>query len=172
VERNEKEVFRPKRRSYPDYGGRGIVVCDRWLDEKEGFSNFFSDMGVKPTLKHSLERNNVNGNYEPSNCRWATSKQQAGNTRRNHWIEYKGEKMILEDWARKLSVSKNTILRWVRNKTPFEYQKSPSSLILDTQNGIFYYSIKEAAQSRNYTYQNLVKRLNGSVTNDTPFIKA
>ena len=62
------------------YGGRGIKVCDRWLGIN-GFPNFVADMGAKPTSKHTLDRINNNGNYEPSNCRWATAHQQNANTR-------------------------------------------------------------------------------------------
>jgi hypothetical protein len=65
-------------KDYPDYGGRGITICDRWL---ESFDNFYKDMGEKPTAKHSLDRINVNGNYEPSNCRWATIAEQSNNKR-------------------------------------------------------------------------------------------
>lgn len=88
----------------PDYGGRGIKVCDRWL---ECFENFLADMGRRPSKKHSLDRypNNETGNYEPSNCRWGTKKQQAGNTRSNRWLEYKGRKMILSDWREELGLS-------------------------------------------------------------------
>jgi hypothetical protein len=60
-------------RQYPDYGGRGITVCDRW---QESFENFISDVGLKPGAKYSLDRINNNGNYEPGNVRWATYKQQ------------------------------------------------------------------------------------------------
>ena len=66
--------------SFKNYGERGIKVCDRW---KNSFSNFLSDMGRKTSDQHSLDRINVNGNYEPSNCRWATDIEQNNNTRRN-----------------------------------------------------------------------------------------
>jgi len=64
---------------YPHYGGRGITICDRWT---ESFENFLADMGMRPSPKHSLDRIDVNGNYEPSNCRWATMPVQCSNRRK------------------------------------------------------------------------------------------
>jgi hypothetical protein len=68
----------PNNKRYADYGGRGIKVCDRWMDS---FENFLSDMGTKPSKAHSLDRINNNGDYTPFNCRWATAVEQNRNKR-------------------------------------------------------------------------------------------
>ena len=84
----------PNDQRWKDYGGRGISVCARWEDAFEAFVN---DMG--PCFPGgTVERINNDGNYEPSNCRWATKKEQARNTRRNHWVEHNGERMILQEF--------------------------------------------------------------------------
>jgi hypothetical protein len=100
---------------YSEYGGRGISVCERW---RNSFENFLLDMGIKPSNEHSLDRfPNNDGNYEPSNCRWATDYQQLRNTRRNVWIEYNGERIALTDLAKILGIHYITLRYQLRTKS-------------------------------------------------------
>lgn len=91
------------------YGGRGITVCDRWLDPENGFLNFLADMGSRPSQKHSIDRIDVNGNYCPENCRWATLGEQAINKSSNLRITYNGKTQCLAEWSREVGISRDTI---------------------------------------------------------------
>lgn len=91
----------PNSTSYSTYGARGIKVCERW---RENFENFMLDMGPRPRGM-TLERNDVHGDYEPGNCRWATWEDQFRNRTDNHYIEYAGRRMILSDFARLMGVN-------------------------------------------------------------------
>lgn len=93
----------PKHKSYPQYGGRGIAVCERW----HVFENFYEDMGEPNEL--TLDRIDVNGNYEKSNCRWATLKEQGRNTRANRLLTFQGETKPLSYFTEKFGLRKNLI---------------------------------------------------------------
>lgn len=87
------------------YGGRGIKVCAQWNE----FSNFYVDMGPRPTAGHQIDRINSNGDYEPSNCKWSTPEEQTRNMSRNRWLTHNGVTMILQDWATKLEIDNVTL---------------------------------------------------------------
>jgi hypothetical protein len=96
------------------YRDRGIVMCDRWLNS---FEAFYADMGPCPAGM-SIERENNDGNYEPSNCRWATSLQQANNTVTNHKLTGFGKTQSVSAWSRELSICRTSITNWLaRGKT-------------------------------------------------------
>lgn len=94
----------PKNGMYPHYGGRGIAVCERW----NAFASFLADMGTRPPGT-TIDRKDVNGNYEPSNCRWATVPQQADNTTRTIYLTFRGETLTLTQWATRLGVNRETL---------------------------------------------------------------
>lgn len=92
----------PTNRAYADYGGRGITMCEQWRND---YARFRCDMGPRPSARHSLDRIDVNGNYEPGNCRWATRRQQSQNVRSNITITVDGRALVLRDAAREFNVA-------------------------------------------------------------------
>lgn len=95
----------PSRKDYNHYGGRGIKVCERWLEPNgEGFRNFLADSEKFEGEGSEIDRKDVNGDYCPENCKWATRKEQTRNTRFNHVIEYNGESKCMAEWAEDLGI--------------------------------------------------------------------
>lgn len=97
-----ERCFNEKHQKYPTYGGRGITMCARWVS----FETFVRDMGAKPAPSYTIERLDVNGNYEPGNCKWATRAEQSRNQRRSVYVDYEGVPMLLIDVVAKLVVAK------------------------------------------------------------------
>jgi len=95
-----QRCLNPKHPRFDGWGGRGIVVCDRWMK----FENFLADMGRRPSPHHSLDRIDNDGNYEPDNCRWATPAQQRASKRPpSNMIVYQGR--TLRQWADQLGIT-------------------------------------------------------------------
>jgi hypothetical protein len=96
--------------NFHKYGARGITVCDAWRD----YSTFLADMGRRPSNEHSLERIDNERGYEPGNCRWATVKEQANNTRWNRRLTLNGETLTVAQWAERTGMKSNTIIYRLR----------------------------------------------------------
>jgi len=108
--------------NYPRYGGRGIRVCAQWHD----FTNFLKDMGRRPSLSHSIDRKNGNGDYEPDNCRWATPIEQARNIKTNRLVTALGKTQCLAAWAEETGVKAATI--WQRLKLGWHPDRAVSEV--------------------------------------------
>jgi hypothetical protein len=106
LERCEKDWHK----SYADYGGRGIKVCERWHD----FQNFLADMGTRPAGLQ-IDRINNEGHYEPGNCRWVTCKANSRNKRNTVFLEHDGTKDTAGGWAERTGIPYTTIYRRLRN---------------------------------------------------------
>ena len=91
---------------FKNYGGRGIKVCETW---RHSFAQFIADMGPRPSRKHSIERRNNDGDYEPGNCYWALPDVQHKNTRQTNRIVFNGKTQCLSDWAKELGMSAKTL---------------------------------------------------------------
>lgn len=100
--------FNPRVRNYAEYGGRGISMCEEW---RGSFEAFYRDMGDRPSPIHSLDRIDTNGDYEKSNCRWSTDKEQCRNTRFNRILEIDGQRMPLVEAAERYGIKRATIWR-------------------------------------------------------------
>lgn len=123
-----------KDKDFKNYGARGIVVCDRWKD----FAKFYADMGDKPKSL-TLERIDNDGNYEPSNCRWASRKEQGSNRRTNRLVEWNGVTKTITGWRDSTGIPKSTLCNRLDNGwsveealtiKPGEKRTAPAQLIL------------------------------------------
>lgn len=93
--------------AYKNYGARGIIVCEEWRNNFQTFYDWSISHGYSADL--TLDRLDVNGNYEPSNCRWATDIQQHNNTRKNHYVTYNGETHTIAEWSRITGINPSTL---------------------------------------------------------------
>ena len=96
--------------SFKHYGGRGIAVCQEWVDS---FESFFSAMGPRPSTNHSIDRIDVNGNYEPCNCRWANNSEQANNKRNSQKTVFNGDEIGITQLAQATGFPQSTLHRLI-----------------------------------------------------------
>lgn len=121
-----ERCINPAHKSYADYGGRGISVCAEWQDfsvfQKWAFASGYQD-GL------TIDRIDSNGNYEPTNCRWADSKQQNLNRRNNHLITYKGQTKTVMEWAEQFQINRYTLT--MRLKAGWSVEKALETPVKD-----------------------------------------
>jgi hypothetical protein len=117
----KQRVFNPERSCHHDYGGRGIDMDPRWA---ASFDAFLADMGLKPTPKHTIERNDNNRGYWPDNCRWATRAEQNRNSRKNRFVILNGEEVILAEADRRLGIREGYI-----SSTAAEQKRTPQEVV-------------------------------------------
>ena len=103
----KQRCLNPNAKEYKWYGARGIQVCETW---RNSFEAFYADIGDPPSDQHSIERIDVNGDYEPRNCCWAEQAEQASNMRTNINLTHKGQTMNLSQWARQLDIPRATLM--------------------------------------------------------------
>ena len=147
--------------SFPDYGGRGITVCDSW---KSSFENFFSDMGPRSSPEHSIERRDVNGHYEPGNCYWATTAEQARNKTNSVLLEYGGQLLTATEVGRMEGIDGQVIADRLRrghsvetalSKTPPPRQRTAQLFELDGVSR----PLKDWAREAGLSYETLYGRV-------------
>lgn len=147
----------PGHASYPNYGGRGIQICSRWLE----FKNFLEDMGSRPEGT-TLDRIDVDGNYCPENCRWATNAEQARNRNANRILTYNGKSQCLSDWASELGIHPSSLSERLDSGWTLEQALSSSNgsrkkpLYTITYNGLTK-TIEEWTKEKGFASSNTIR---------------
>lgn len=101
----------PKRERYKNYGGRGIKVCDTWRNDFESFVLWALSNGYSDNL--TIDRIDVDGDYNPDNCRWSNMKEQANNKKNNVLIEINGQTKTVAQWSDHIGISRDVVYKWV-----------------------------------------------------------
>lgn len=174
----KRRCYNPKEVNYKWYGGKGITVCDRWLND---FPAFLSDMGKRPSDKHSLDRIDVLGNYGPDNCRWATEKDQKRNRGDfNVRITWNGITRLQVEWSEITGLPFQVIgsrinkLGWSIDDalTVPVKNKHKSLSVIDSSTGVRYGSIREASIACGIPEGTLASYISGKRKNKSTFVIA
>jgi hypothetical protein len=141
--------------NYKHYGGRGIIICDEWLNDFMSFYSWAMANGYKDGL--SIDRINVDGNYEPSNCKWATQKEQVNNTRRNVLLEINGEVKNITQWTEEYNLKRGVIKRRLELGWQGEDLVKPT----EVKKAEFQSGVKNITWDRNYNKWSVALQENG-----------
>lgn len=155
----KSRCYNPKVERYKNYGGRGIKVCDEWQNF-EGFYEWAIRSGYKEGL--TIDRINVDGDYCPENCRWATKETQMNNTTRNRYVTYKGETHTVSEWSRKLGIPYKTLFKRINDGWSVEkaFNTEYCPLYCKVSYNGETHSIAEWARIKGIAYDTLKQRLN------------
>lgn len=147
-----------KTSTYKYYGGRGIKVCEEWQNNFLNFYNWSINNGYNENM--TIDRIDVNGNYEPSNCRWVTLQEQANNKRNNHLITYQGKTKTISEWCKYLNINRSIISSRLEYGFPLDvvFSKRRASKKLIEYKGEFY-TLSELAKLKNMSRQALYNRI-------------
>lgn len=147
----------PKNKKYNRYGGRGIKVCDEWENDFMAFYNWAISNGFEESL--SIDRIDNNKGYSPDNCRWATPRQQANNTRRNIIVERDGEKVTLSDLCRNLGLNYRLVLSRIESGMTVEMAISKDFKKRIPERDKYYKELEEKAQNAGIKYHTVYSRI-------------
>ena len=172
----KSRCLNPKNRSWTRYGGRGIQIYAEWIDS---FQSFFQYLGPKPTPKHSIDRINNDGNYEPGNVRWATAVEQANNKSTNRMVTVDGRSHTVSQWSREVGIHPSSLherlslLGWdekdavlLKRTQPKRIEYNGRSLTIrqwSEYTGIPYYALKSRINSPKWTIKDAIECLPGKL---------
>lgn len=165
----KNRCLNPNEPAYIHYGGRGIVICKEWLNSYDTFKKWALSHGYEENL--TIERINVNGNYEPSNCKWITKAAQNYNKTDNVFITYNGETKILKQWADEFGIPKETIRGRLLRGVDIEHLFDKRELVSITYNGETKPIIEWAKEMR-MEYNTILKRYRRGLTPEQIFDKS
>lgn len=155
----KERCYNPNIEHYPQYGGRGITICDEWRNSFESFQEWAYSAGYDDNStgnEQSLDRINVNGNYEPSNCRWITHQEQMRNTRRTVYVEYQGEKIPLIVFCKQHGITyEHFVLRHLERGFTIDELLRIWKFRQGNHDG--YYSMQEAEEHYGVSCQSIMK---------------
>ena len=157
----KQSCLNPKDKFYFCYGGRGINVWSEWLDQENGFINFYN-WAIKNGYKEGLtiDRKNVNGNYNPFNCRWVDNKTQQRNRRDREKVIYNGEEITLAEVSERTGISISTLWERKQRGVLLDSDTKRNKFVLRSD-GVVFKSIEEASKNSNTTHSSVSKVCNG-----------